>query len=226
MATISTDSAGRRIIQVFDANGKRWAIRLGKVTMDVARDVKRHVEILAQAQITNSNIKDETARWLAGAGAKLYARLQVVGLVGAKSAVQSHRLEPFMAECIEARSDLGVSARKNLGLASRVIVKFFGDCQLRSVTAGDADQFAIRMKRDYAGSTAARMVKWARQFFGMALRQEKISKNPFDGVRLPSNDATDRIAFVDLPTAYTVLNACPDAEWRLLFALRWHHVCR
>src|SRR6185312_9280451 len=59
----------------------------------------------------------------------------------------------------------------------------------------------------------------AKQFFADALDRELISKNPFPKLkgRVRSNRARDY--FVSRDDAQKVLEACPDAQWRLLFAL-------
>ena len=62
-------------------------------------------------------------------------------------------------------------------------------------------------------------MKRAKQFFRDALRGKLIAENPFADVKAPSQVNESRMAFIDLETAYKVLDACPDAEWRLLFAL-------
>ena len=60
----------------------------------------------------------------------------------------------------------------------------------------------------------------AKQFFRAAARKELIAKSPFadmsgNGVKA----TTDRQVFVSREDAQRVLGACPNAQWRLLFAL-------
>ena len=50
MASVSTDRAGRRRILFFALDGKRKPLRLGKVSINAAQTVKRHVEALLTAQ--------------------------------------------------------------------------------------------------------------------------------------------------------------------------------
>jgi integrase len=99
-------------------------------------------------------------------------------------------------------------------------VEFLGaDKDLADVTAGDADDFGIWLKGRYAGATTGRTIRRAQQFFRAAVRQELIVKNPFADARPPSQANEARKFFVTQEAAYKVLDACPNAEWRLLFAL-------
>ena len=56
MASISTDSGGKRRILFVDADGNRRQIRLGKVPMKTATSIKTRVETLLAAQLGNHAI--------------------------------------------------------------------------------------------------------------------------------------------------------------------------
>ncbi|MCA9116156.1 MAG: tyrosine-type recombinase/integrase [Planctomycetaceae bacterium] len=70
-----------------------------------------------------------------------------------------------------------------------------------------------------APNTVRRRCGIAKQFFRAAVRSKLVAENVFDdlecGVR--SNRARDH--FITREDAGKVLDACPDAEWRLIFAL-------
>ena len=60
----------------------------------------------------------------------------------------------------------------------------------------------------------------AKQFFRDAVRRRLIAENPFDGMKgcmVKGNAA--REFFISGEMAAAVLNACPDWQWRLIFAL-------
>ena len=59
----------------------------------------------------------------------------------------------------------------------------------------------------------------ARQIFKQAVRWKLIADNPFTGVKAGSQMNKARQRFISRADAQRVLDACPDAEWRLLFAL-------
>jgi integrase len=62
-------------------------------------------------------------------------------------------------------------------------------------------------------------VKTARQMFRRAVRWKMLDANPFDDVKAGSQSNKSREHFVSQDDAHKVLDACPDAQWRLLFAL-------
>ncbi len=60
----------------------------------------------------------------------------------------------------------------------------------------------------------------AKQFFRAALRKRLIAENPFADMRDTSVRANrERDYFITQVDAQKVLDACPDSQWRLLFAL-------
>lgn len=67
--------------------------------------------------------------------------------------------------------------------------------------------------------TIRRRCKRVRQFFAAAVRQEIIARNPFTGMKCGTFATAERFYFVTKAEAQAVLDACPNAEWRLLFAL-------
>lgn len=65
----------------------------------------------------------------------------------------------------------------------------------------------------------SKLVKRARQFFKSAVRKGVADINPFAEVKAGSEHNESRNYFVDRETTDKVLDACPDAEWRLIIAL-------
>ncbi len=68
-------------------------------------------------------------------------------------------------------------------------------------------------------ATIVRRCALARTFFKDAVRRKLIDSNPFDGVGKGSTANPDRQRFIDRATIAKVIDACPNAEWRLLVAL-------
>jgi integrase len=74
--------------------------------------------------------------------------------------------------------------------------------------------------RKLGENTIRRHCGRARQFFRAAMKRRLITSNPFGemkGIRVQANKS--RSFFVPLNVAQKVLDACPNAEWRLIFAL-------
>jgi integrase len=69
-------------------------------------------------------------------------------------------------------------------------------------------------------NTVRRNCGRAKQFFRAAVRKRFIQENPFADMKGCAVKATtDRFYFISREEAAKVLEACPDAQWRLLFAL-------
>ncbi len=81
MASISTDPRGNVRILFVGADKKRRTIRLGKITQKAANEIKLKVEHLHTMQVTKLPLDADTAKWVAGIGDDLAAKLAAVGLI-------------------------------------------------------------------------------------------------------------------------------------------------
>lgn len=61
--------------------------------------------------------------------------------------------------------------------------------------------------------------QFAKQFFRAAVRKRILTENPFEDVRGKGQADPTREYFVTRDEAERVIDACPDAQWRLIFAL-------
>jgi integrase len=217
MASISRAADGRCTIQFVDADDKRKSVRLGKVDKRTAQSVKLRVELLLNAKLMNAPVDRDTTAWLTGVGADLAGKLAGVGLIAARDETT---LAAFTEAYIQRRTDVKPQTRTNFGIGRQRLIEYFGeDRPLRSITDGDADAWLCWLKGRYAGATAGKTIKWAKQFFRAAARLKLIPSNPFDDVKPPSMVNESRKRFIDRPTIDRVMQACPDAEWRLIVAL-------
>lgn len=218
MASISNDPNGRRRILFVDANGKRKSVRLGKVSQRYAEAVKVKVEDLVSARITGHAPADETTRWLANLDAALYDKLARVGLAKPR---ESAMLGAFTRAYIDGRSDIKPRTKINLDRARTYLLSCFPeDRPLRAFTPGDAEDFRIHLIREgKAENTVRRAIGRARQFFTAAVRRGLINANPFEGISAAMRTNHDRFHFISREDAQKVIDACPDAQWRLIFAL-------
>jgi integrase len=217
MASITKGANGYRTIQFVAGDGKRRSIRLGKVSQKQAEGVKVRVEALNAALISKCPLDGDTASWVAGIGDDLAAKLAAVGLIPERA---STLLGEFLAAYITRRTDIKPRTRINLEACKARLVEFFGkDRSLKSITPGDADAWLLWLRERYANGTAGRTVKRAKQFFRSAVRSRLIPSNPFEDVKPPSQVNESRKHFVTQETTRRILDACPDAEWRLIVAL-------
>ena len=218
MASITRQPDGRRMIQFMSAAGKRVTIRLGKVNQRQAEAVRVHVEQLVASTITGHAVDRETARWVAQLEQALATKLARVGLIPKQ---EMATLGAFIDAYITDRDDVKPSTTRHYHQARRDLVAFFGnDRSLRDVTPGDAESFRRQLLRKGLGeNTVRRRCGRAKQFFAAAVRQRLIADNPFTDVKSAVLANRDRFHFVTRADAEKVLDACPCAQWRLLFAL-------
>ena len=163
----------------------------------------------------------------------LYDKLAKAGLLPVRATPEKSTLVAFLAAYIKGRSDVKGSTALVYRHTQQCLVDYFGTSKpLGEVTAGDADDWrrwlatedkladgTIRRKR-LGENTIRRRCGLARQFFRAALRKRLIAENPFGemkGVSVRSNKARDY--FLPREDAAKVIDACPDAQWQLLFAL-------
>jgi len=220
MASVSKEPNGRRSIQFVAADGKRRTIRLGKVAQRIAEEIRGKVEALHVSKVAGISWDAETARWVAALGPDLADKLAAVGLVPPRKEVARTRLGEFLTAYIAGRTDVKEGTATNLRIGANRLIAYFGAARdLASVTAGDCDDWVIWLKERYAAATVGKTVKWGRQFFRAALRKKLIVENPFEDVKAPGMGNEARKFFVDRETSQRVLDACPDLQWRLIFAL-------
>ncbi len=221
MASISTGKDGLRRIKFSDASGKPRAIYLGRTPKKAAEGIKTRVEALMAASISGVSIDNKTAEWLASRDGAFYSKLFAVGLVPERAKPSATLLGQFIDGYIDSRSDVKLNTREHLKRARNNLVNYFGTTRdLSTIKPGDADDFRQHLKQTLGDNTVRRICGRAKQFFRAAARKGLVAKSRFEdmkdtGVRA---DKT-RLVFVSRDVSAKVLDACPDAQWRLLFAL-------
>jgi len=219
MASIANDPNGRRRLQFTDANGRRHTVRLGKIPKRTAEAIKTRIEHLVTAQISKQPIDGETSKWVASLDDILTGKLAKVGLIRQR---ESATLAAFIDAYITNRCDVEPGTVQNYRQARNDLVDFFGEGKLlRDVTPGDADDFRLHLVNQglAENSTVRRRCGRAKQFFLAAYRKKLIPDNPFDGMPTSIQANDSRLHFVSREVAAAVLEACPDNQWRLIFAL-------
>jgi integrase len=220
MASITNDPNGRKRIQFVDGEGIRKSIRLGKATVKQAEAFKVKVESLIGGMITGST-DDETSRWLAGLDDRTYSKLTAVGLAKSRNGERA-MLAAFIDLYIQGRSDIKPRTLINVKQVRRLLVGCFGEkCNLRAIGPSEAEDFRLYMLKAGLGeNTIRRHIGRARQLFKAAIRRGMVrGANPFEGMAATVRADKARMFFITREDAAKVLDACPDAEWRLLFAL-------
>ena len=223
MASISTATSGNRKIQFSDGNGQRKIVRIGKLPMKAAETILAKIEALLEAKLSCRSLAPEVAEWVGKIPDVLAKRLEAVGLIAPREKRQedSTKLGEFIDAYVESRTDIKLRTRINLLQVRRHLVAHFGETKpLRDVTPGDSDEWRRWMLTKLGENTVRRHCGRAKQLFRAALRKRLIAENPFadmKGCAVQANKLREH--FVSRDVAAQVIAACPDNEWRLIFAL-------
>lgn len=218
MATVGDDPNGRKRILFVAGDGARRTIRLGKASMKQAGAFKLRVERLVAAQITGHPPDDETNRWVAELDDVMHGRLAAVGLVRERQAVE---LGPWLDKYLAQReAELKPESRRKLGQTKSKLLAFFAPkTALRAIThdrAADWRQYLVGLGlseaavKTHSGN--------AKTIFAEAARRKLIAENPFQNLRSGSTASVDS-RYVTPAEADKIIDALPDAKWRLLFGL-------
>ncbi|EKK00398.1 phage integrase, partial [Rhodopirellula baltica SH28] len=238
MASLTKESdRGRQGLRLrFYLNRKRKSLYLGKISKRNAETVKRHIEELVHAIESNTKPDAETVRWANGLEGRMRETLENWKLIQplTKSATSVEKtLGPFLDQYIAGRTDVSAATREKYGHTKRFLVgKFGADHQLDTITKADAKAWQRwlmeqparidkdgKVVRTMAPSTASKHVKRAKTMFAEAVDAELIPSNPMDAIKGGEEVNRSRDHFVDRQSAKQVLDACPDIQWRLIFAL-------
>ena len=223
MASVNKDSKGWRV--EFTVPGqRRRPLRLGGITEKSAREIGRHVERIIESKKTGLPVAADTLNWLLGLPDKLRNQLIRLGLIEDSGQRVSSSLGGFLSDYMRSRTNIEQGTRDNLETAKRWLIKFFGEQrELDSITPGEADEYRawLGFEGKQAPNTVKRLCGRAKQFFRAGLRRRLIRENPFQDMKhlIVGASPRERIEDIDAVTAQRVLDACPNAHWRAIFAL-------
>jgi integrase len=129
-------------------------------------------------------------------------------------------LAAFIDGYISKRSDVKGETAKVYKRCRKHLVSYFGaDRPIDEITIGDAKDWRRWLVGKLGKNTIGRTSGIAKQFFHDAVERELISKNPFTKLSTQVGSDEKRQYFVSRENAQKVIDACPDAQWQLLFAL-------
>ena len=241
MASVTKDRGGFRI-RFYDGNGDRKQIRLAGINQETAEQIGRHIDILNIAKISGEPMRERpTADWLRKTGQKIHDKLAAVGLVASRS---SSGLRDFMAEYMaDGKTSDGRPAAKNTlkkwKQAQQVLDEFFGNKNLREISHDDAVKFRRWLDTKTLGENGKRThISVAKMFLNAAKRRKLVDENPFEFQKASLVLDRSRDFYLSTANAAKIIAACPDTQWKLIFALwrfaglrkmeifqlRWEHV--
>ena len=218
MASVIRQKNGRRMIQFIDTGGKRSTIRLGKVSQRQAEAIKIKVENLVASKLSGHAVDDETARWVAKLDSVMAEKLASVFLISKRSETQLGR---FIDSFIRERVDVKPRTQLFYEQVRDGLIEFFGISKpIHQISPGDAESFRLHLiGQGLAENTVRRRCGQAKSFFKWAMRNQLISNNPFADIKSAVRTNHERFYYVSREEAERIIDACPDSQWRLLFAL-------
>ena len=226
MATIHTDKRGKKPSRSirFEFDGKTRQVCLGQVDLKQARQAKTFLENILHARATGTAPPPAISAWLANLPQGIRKRIERTGLVAKQDATQAPTLSDWLRTYIAGRQDVKPATATVYGHTQRNLEKFFSGRRLDEITPADADGFRVFLTSTerLADNTVRRRMGIAKQFFHAAVRKKILADNPFDGQSCVVRENPSRMHFVTPQESQAVLEACPDAQWRLIFTLcRW-----
>jgi integrase len=201
---------------------ERVSIPLG-TNKRIAETVKIRVETMLSAKLAGVAFDPDTARWLNDLDSTIFDKLVGAGIVVAREKAVKATLQAFLDGYIDSRKvDAKPATLIVWGHTRRNLIDHFGaDKPLADITPGDADGFRLFLigSEKLADATVRKRCGFAKQFFAAAVRRRLITENPFSDLVSTIKKNTKRFYFVSRDEAQKVIDSCPDAQWRLLFAL-------
>ena len=220
MSSLVTESNGTRRIDFIDLAGKRQSLRLGRVPKKHAKSFFDHFCLLLSDCKLGRVHDDELGRWILGLDVKLQQRLERFGLIHGVGRA-SMTLTAFLEEFFKSLA-VKASTTTMYGHTRRCLEAFFGGtCQVRSIGVAEAEKWRqwLKTHEELSDTTIGRRVGVARQMFRVARKWKLIDENSFLDIKMGTQENKDRMYEVTPDEARKVLAACPDEQWRLLFAL-------
>ena len=236
MASI-TKRNGRWTIRFINFDGTRRTLALETTSDRQALNGKLRIEELVSSRKHGRAPDPEVEAWLSKAKPAMLVKLIEFGLVNDPQAKlpTPTSLSGFLAMYVDhKRDDVKASTKTTWQKPRGNLLEFFGEDKLLSeITVGDATDFERYLKTSarkmrygtaakstgLAPDTVRRRIGICKQFFNDAVDRQLLTSNPFSKLSSHMKGNRKRDFFIKVDVAYKVIEACPDAEWRLIFAL-------
>ncbi|SMP42450.1 Integrase [Neorhodopirellula lusitana] len=149
---------------------------------------------------------------------ELLDKLSKIGLI-AKAAP---KLEKFLTDYIDSKSDVGEHAIYKLNNTKRLLINFFGDVRIGTISSGSVEDYRLARLKLVKPSTVGTETKHGKQFFAYAVRKGYISENPFKGFVVKAQVDEERRIILDTTMLTDIVNRTTDKQWQLFLAVvRW-----
>jgi integrase len=227
MASLHVQKGGRPgwKVRYRDTDKRPKVIWLGAQTKKHATDMFRRIDSLVTNRLNGLAPDRVDLAWVRKIDRRLALRLAELGLVDQATVSETPMtVLAYMRAYIDSRTDWKKSCNHKQSVDH--LETFLGrDLPLTAMTKGMADRFHRWMmgkgqnEPNLSPNTAGQHIKRARQMMRAAIDDRLIESNPFHGIKIDLRSDTTKNRFVDATMAAAILEACPDQEWRTLFAL-------
>ena len=221
-----TQKRGRWSLQFrLQPHQDRQSVALGAMSEEDAEASRKRVTVLVEAFRAGSPPDPSTAKWVNSLPDELHAKLARAGLVIPRDQGEEAAAVPTLADFIDRytekrKADTNPGTRVNYGQAKGYLVAYFGATRrIDRISEGEAEDFRLDLLSRLAENTVKRVTGRAKQFFASAVKHKLIAENPFGEMKCALVENRERDYFISREEAAKILEACPDAQWRLLFAL-------
>lgn len=228
MASKSRRPNGHFWVFVKGVGAKRYTLRLGDITETQAERIKGHLTHLEKARRLGVQPDIETRAWLKDLSAELRTKVEKTGLIAqTKRRRIVRRLDRFLKRFLKGYDGKDGTVTQ-LELVRDNLIEYFGAGKhIRSITAGDADEFKRwlikhgRKKSELplARTTASRRMGVVKQAFDFAKRKRWIKRNPFVHIRGRIDVNPAKEVYVTERLIDKILDLATDPELRLIIAL-------
>ncbi len=211
---------GKAVVYVKIDNGRRRPIRFGECSKTQANIVHDHVNGLESRKNTGSILRPSTAEWLMELPDMIYRRIVKTDLILPRERKEDFTLSAWLKIYLESRPDVKPGTKTKYDQVQKKLIAFFGEKKILSeISAGDAEDFRIHIKKDLSEGTTRRLCGIAKQFFQKAKKKRIITENPFEDISCANFADPSKFHFVTVEESAKILKECPDLEWELIFAL-------
>ena len=206
------------------AGGKLESIYWGYLTPSDAARSNEYLDRLIASRRDGNEPDVTVQKWLADLSDKRHEKLVKVSLAKPRA---RDTLGNFVENFIDQLS-ISINTRDNYIASKDCLIEFFGfDGKPETIGRQDAMRYKEYLKTTgrldgkggYAQNSLRKKLMHANKFFRAMQEAELIRKNPFEDVKEPPADETDRKEYMTAEYCLTAMKFAPNAEWQLLIAL-------
>ena len=226
MASLLKNVAGRDGLEIrIHANGERYVVWIGKLTVRQQREYERHVQCIVDSFKVGASAEPESLKWFDSVPERIRDKFVSWGMLPAVQrrtvTTEQRTVEGWTQLYIDELN--GVWRTKNNYLQARtwLLKSVDGTRDIGTVTQGELKRWQAGMTT-LAMSSRNKHTQRVKTMFAGAVEDGILSSSPANILKEEKSKKRidrSRQQFVDATTTATVLKKLPDTNWRLLFCL-------